>query len=613
VLGGNFNSGDEVKKYFDPSFYLEQINSIGIYTEEPWEHYLNVGWKLGYSPSSNFNIDQYWNANPDIFFAKVEPIKHWVQFGKNENRSFKISPWEPIEIQESLKQNFDAVFYTNFNNLTSIPTSDALGHFCRVGWRLGYDPNPLFDTEFYKKYENLESDYETPHFLHFLLNRKHLKRSVTHSRNRIAWDFTNIGMITPRIESRPRNSHSYSPPNTPPFFGVEETFDLLTKSKFPYTNKLLISWGNNNFMTTIGGIEVIVQRELNDCLADATNHVYIYRDITESRINQTGSELYNLTINGLIEIKFAIDELDQFLNYLSKQSKKTTFHLHGKIYSESSDVARIAAYAAERRYWVHDYSFICSSYTLMRNDIEFCSAPEASSKICQTCIAGSGRFKHLENHLNLLTNSQFTAISPSKVALEQFSQTFPKIEVITRPHLTLKRSAKLRKDSHKEDKKYRIAFTGHSSHHKGWNLFEEFVRHVASRNDFECFHLGNGKQIKNVKYVRVDSKTGISNMKDALIENDIDVVFQWSLWPETFCLVTAEALAAGCLVITNPGSGNTHDMAVSHNRGLVFEEFEELLESHKSGKLKDEVVRRKFIEKEYLDLKWNNFCELEEI
>lgn len=600
---------DEVRKFFDPSFYLDQIHLIGIHTEEPWEHYLNVGWKMGYSPSSQFNIDQYWNANPDIFEAKVEPLEHWVRFGKSENRSFKISPWGSTEIQEILKQNFDSVFYVNFNNLTSTPPSDALGHFCRVGWRLRYDPNPYFDTEFYKKYENLESDSEIPYFLHFLLTRKHLKRSVTYSRNRTAWDFTNIGMITPRIESAPKHSNPYISSSVP--LRIEEISDLLAESNFKYSNKLLISWGNNNFMTTIGGIEVIVQHELKDCIAGAINHVYIYRNNTESRGRQEDADSYTMVINGSIEHKLTIDEIDSLLNNLSSKSEKTTFHLHGKIYSESSDVARIATHATERRYWVHDYSFICSSYTLMRNDIEFCSAPETSSKMCQTCIAGSGRFKHLENHHNLLTDYNFTAISPSKVALEQFSQAFPRIQAITRPHLTLKPSPGLQKNLPREDKKYRIAFTGHSAHHKGWNLFEELVRHIASRNDFECFHLGNGKQIKNVKFVQVDSFDGISKMRDALIENQIDLVFQWSLWPETFGLVTAEALAAGCLVITNPGSGNSHDMAIANNRGLVYEKFDELLESHNSGRLKDEVFKRNLAEKQYADLEWNNFYELE--
>jgi len=606
----NLNSSDEVRKYFNTSFYLDQIHSIGIHTKKPWEHYLNVGWKLGYNPSSRFNIDHYWNANPDIFVAKVEPIEHWVQFGQSENRSFKISPWESPEIQEILKQNFDSVFYINFNNVASIPPADALRHFCRVGWRLMYDPNPYFDTEYYKKNENLESDCETPYFLHFLLNQKHLKRTVTYPKYKTVWDFTNIGMITPRIEYKSKYRESHVPLNIP--LAIEKISDLLAENNFISTKKLLISFGNNNFMTTIGGIEVIVQRELKNCLAGATNHVYIYRDNGESKDLQAGINSYNVIINGSVKLRFAINEIEHLLDYLSKKSKKTTFHLHGKIFSESSDVVRMASYATERRYWIHDYSFICSSYTLMRNEIEFCSAPETSSKSCQTCIAGSGRSRHLAEHYNLLTESEFTAISPSNVALEQFSRAFPTIKVITRPHLTLKPSSKPQKKLTKKDKKYRIAFTGHSAHHKGWNLFEELVRHIASRNDFECFHLGNGKQIKNVKYVQVDSFNGISKMSDALVENEIDVVFQWSLWPETFGLVTAEALAAGCLVITNPGSGNSYEMAIAHNRGLVYEKFEDLLESHNSGALKAEVFERKMIEMDYLNLEWNNFCELED-
>jgi glycosyltransferase involved in cell wall biosynthesis len=161
------------------------------------------------------------------------------------------------------------------------------------------------------------------------------------------------------------------------------------------------------------------------------------------------------------------------------------------------------------------------------------------------------------------------------------------------------------------NEKYRIAFTGHSAHHKGWDLFELLSRHVASRNDFECFHLGNGPKSTYIDFIRVDSVNGNSNMQSALLSNEIDIVFQWSLWPETFGLVTAEALAAGCLVITNPGSGNLKHMATQYSRGLVFESFEQLIIDHDSGELKAEVSRRKkAIESTSLDLNWNSFVDL---
>jgi hypothetical protein len=597
-----------VEKYFDPIFYLEQLHKLDIDTKEPWEHYRNTGWKVGYSPSAEFNVDHYWNANTDVFKAGVEPLEHWIKYGKSENRQFKASPWEEPEVQKLLTENFHTVFYLNYNKLSSVPLQDALGHFCRIGWRLMYDPHPNFDTEFYRTFEHLEIDQNYPYFLHYLLNRKDIKRSVTYPHYKTPWDFSNLGMLTPR--SRPKINDQESQISSKNF-ALENTVNSLTKNRFNFFVDSLISWGNNNYMKNSGGVEVVVMRELNECLSASINHIYIYQDGIGNFSSENTINKLNIIINGSMYLELTVDQLEMFLKYLNERAKIGFFHLHGKINSELSDVARIAAYASEKKYLVHDYSFICRSYALMRNDIEQCSAPEPSSTLCQTCIAGSERAQYVSEHQNFLEKNHFSVVSPSSTAAGLFTKTFPTIEIRTQPHLNFLQSSGSQNYSPKKQEKYRIAFTGHSAHHKGWNLFELFVRHAATRNDFECFHFGNGPKTNNVQFIRVNSFNGESNMESALLENEIDVVFQWSLWPETFSIVTAEALAAGCLVITNPGSGNLHLMAGEHSRSLVYEDFQQLIEDHNSGALKAEVERRKHPGQfRSLNLKWNSFVDL---
>jgi len=580
-------------------------------TEDPWQHYQNVGWKVGFSPSANFNIDQYWNANPDVFTSEIEPLRHWLKTGKKENRQFKSSPWENPDIRELLSENFNSTFYLNFNELKFVPASDALGHFCRVGWRLNYDPNPNFDTLFYKTFERLELELKYPYFLHFLLNRKNLERSLTYPRRKYAWDLANVGGITPRITPKAVYRKSQSPTYTTTT--LNEILGILIANNYIFSNQSIISWGNNNYLKLNGGIEVILWHELQDCISASINHIYIYREVVTNADNEQELNYYSAIINGLPEIHLDLELLDILLKRLSEKSIIKAFHLHGKIFSEVQDINQVSTYAVERKYIVHDYSFICSSYTLLRNEIEYCSAPEPSSNLCQTCIAGSGRAQHVANHQRLLEENQFSVVSPSPVAAEIFSQTFPTIKIKIRPHLNFNESSEVRSSSTVKDKKYRIAFTGHSVHHKGWNQFAEFVRHVASRNDFECFHLGKGLQMNNVKFIQIDSTNGKSNMRTALEENEIDIVFQWSLWPETFGLVTAEAIAAGCLVITNSLSGNTGQMATAHDRSLIFDSFEQLLQYHDSGDLEAEVTRRKRSQKtNKLDIQWNSFIDLDD-
>ena len=62
-------------------------------------------------------------------------------------------------------------------------------------------------------------------------------------------------------------------------------------------------------------------------------------------------------------------------------------------------------------------------------------------------------------------------------------------------------------------------------------------------------------------------------MTDALVAHGIDLVLVLSPWPETFCLVAYEAMAAGADIIALPGSGNIADMVLRTGRGVVVQDL----------------------------------------
>jgi len=51
------------------------------------QHYLTIGWKLGYWPNAQFDPSFYLRANPDVAEARLEPFSHYVRTGKAENRA----------------------------------------------------------------------------------------------------------------------------------------------------------------------------------------------------------------------------------------------------------------------------------------------------------------------------------------------------------------------------------------------------------------------------------------------------------------------------------------------------------------------------------------------
>ena len=76
---------------FNAKWYKKNYNIPDNY--DPTEHYLNQGFKCGYNPSELFHNDFYLSTYPDILFADINPLIHYIRFGKSEGR--QITPSTP--------------------------------------------------------------------------------------------------------------------------------------------------------------------------------------------------------------------------------------------------------------------------------------------------------------------------------------------------------------------------------------------------------------------------------------------------------------------------------------------------------------------------------------
>jgi hypothetical protein len=125
----------------------------------------------------------------------------------------------------------------------------------------------------------------------------------------------------------------------------------------------------------------------------------------------------------------------------------------------------------------------------------------------------------------------------------------------------------------------KIAFIGHPFHKKGWKVWRNIVTHDQLSKLYDFYHLGNGGEGHPEKFVPVTVCAEDRHaMVNALIEHGIDIVFLWSIWPETFCYVLYEAKAAGCFLVTHSNSGNVARTVASEGNGVVFKNEEELFE-----------------------------------
>ena len=66
-------------KLFDEDYYTKTYPSVKKYMMLPIDHYLKIGWHLGYNPSAIFNTVEYKKRSPG---AKSNPLYHFLRYGR---------------------------------------------------------------------------------------------------------------------------------------------------------------------------------------------------------------------------------------------------------------------------------------------------------------------------------------------------------------------------------------------------------------------------------------------------------------------------------------------------------------------------------------------------
>lgn len=137
------------------------------------------------------------------------------------------------------------------------------------------------------------------------------------------------------------------------------------------------------------------------------------------------------------------------------------------------------------------------------------------------------------------------------------------------------------------DNPVRIAFAGYATPHKGWPAFVQLAAAIAGMEDYQAFHLtalASDPPLAGVTSIMTKVTADARGaMTDALIAHSIDLVLVLSTWPETFCLVAYEAIAAGADVIALPGSGNVANMVLASGRGLVMPDTGAIIDFFTTG------------------------------
>jgi hypothetical protein len=261
-------------------------------------------------------------------------------------------------------------------------------------------------------------------------------------------------------------------------------------------------------------------------------------------------------------------------------------HLMGHSLEAISELL-IAAQVPNPLLWVHDYFTICTDYTLMRNDIEFCSAPPPSSNACTICCYGEERGQHLSRMTAFFVKHSPVVLAPSAAALEIWRRGgLPCSSTAIQPPAQLLpvQPGMAPRFGLSDNRPVRVAHLGITTYLKGWHVFEDLALARAADSRYEFLHFGTilaPDAPENIRHVdaKVSGQQPLA-MVEALVREQVDVVICWPMAAETYSFTAHEALAAGAFIVARRGAGNVWPAVTSHPpvQGLALDTQRELSE-----------------------------------
>lgn len=114
-------------KLFDPSWYLLHYPWLELNTHtEAVEHYLSIGYKLGFETGTSFDSARYLMDNEDVNAANINPLVHFIKFGNKEKR---VGVY-PEQLIKSIKFDPHSQFDTSIPRVSKIvdECSDIFPH-----------------------------------------------------------------------------------------------------------------------------------------------------------------------------------------------------------------------------------------------------------------------------------------------------------------------------------------------------------------------------------------------------------------------------------------------------------------------------------------------------
>ncbi|WP_217361258.1 hypothetical protein [Ruegeria arenilitoris] len=76
----------KMRSEFDENYYVEHNEGLDLVAEDPFLHFVTIGWREGRNPNAWFDCQAYYMCYPDVALAGVNPFEHYITYGRREGR-----------------------------------------------------------------------------------------------------------------------------------------------------------------------------------------------------------------------------------------------------------------------------------------------------------------------------------------------------------------------------------------------------------------------------------------------------------------------------------------------------------------------------------------------
>jgi hypothetical protein len=136
--------------FFNKEYYINKYKDIK--NTDPYEHYINNGWKENRIPSIEFDPNKYFTFN--CIEKKINPVIHYEIIGKKKN--YKVFACDYKIVKDSVY--FDSRFYKAKYDDINCQNIDPIEHYINNGWKEKRIPSLRFDPNKYISINKIEEE-----------------------------------------------------------------------------------------------------------------------------------------------------------------------------------------------------------------------------------------------------------------------------------------------------------------------------------------------------------------------------------------------------------------------------------------------------------------------